>query len=157
MKRVNYIISTFFYCGYFPFAPGTFASLIASIVAYNVLMFYGLKGIFFFFLISTISGFMSAGRVAEIEGERDPSIIVVDEVSGILTSILIAGFYIKNSFFNVLFSFVFFRFFDILKPYPVKRFERINGSGGIMLDDIVAGILAGMVIVAWKLLSGYLG
>ncbi len=157
MKRVDYIISTFFYCGYFPFAPGTFTSFIASIIAYIVLFFYGLKGILFFFLVSTIAGFISAGRVAEMEGEKDPAIIVIDEVSGVLTSIFIAGFYIKTIFLNVLLSFVIFRFFDILKPYPVKRFERINGSGGIMLDDIVAGILAGMVIVALKLLSGYIG
>jgi len=150
--KLNYLIATFFYSGYFPKAPGTFGSFVALLFLFIINYFFGFMGVLIFFLFTTISGFFTAGKVADAEKIEDPGFIVIDEAAGLSLAVLIS--YGKPYF--LILSFVLFRFFDILKPLFIKKFEHMGNSGtGIMLDDLVAGIYAGIVIsimfkIIWK-------
>ncbi len=154
MTKFHYIVATFFYCGYFPKAPGTFASLITTFIAFCLFYNFGIFPVFIFFVVSVTLGFISSGKAAEKEGIQDPSIVVIDEVAGQLVPLLLLGKLSFSPLTIAVFSFVLFRFFDILKPFPVNKMENVKGGSGIMLDDIVAGIMAAIVILLISFLTG---
>jgi phosphatidylglycerophosphatase A len=83
-----------------------------------------------------------ADQAQKVLAQDDPGVIVIDEVAGLLVSLL----WIPLSFFNVLSGLLFFRFFDIVKPYPIKRIENLPGGFGIVLDDVLAGIYANVTL-----------
>jgi phosphatidylglycerophosphatase A len=96
----------------------------------------------------TLVGTWAASRTEKIIGRKDPRIVVVDEVAGqLIVFIFVPAFY-----FGVLvppvviFGFVAFRFFDIVKPYPARRLESLPTGLGIMADDIVAGMYAAVLV-----------
>jgi len=132
------LISTFFYAGYFPFAPGTFGSLITLIIIWFLIpsFFYILLpiGVGLFFL-----SVWSATRGEEFFG-KDGSPIVIDEVTGMVVSLLFVSKDIK-SFVG---AFLLFRLFDIVKPPPARRMERLKGGWGVTLDDVIAGVYANL-------------
>ena len=145
-KSVACLFASFFYTGYLPYAPGTWASLVAVIlwfiIPWNSLLFR-LSLIFAVLLIGT---FVS-GIVEKRSGERDPSFIVIDEVAGMwLTLALLPKMTFPENIGRIIFAFFAFRFFDILKVPPIKKLESIHGGLGIMLDDIIAGIYAGTLV-----------
>ncbi len=128
------LVSTFFYIGCLPRAPGSAATVLGVMIAYglrNHLVFYVSV-----FLVITVLGFWAAGRMEKIVGERDPSCVVIDEVTGIG----IAFFMLPFSWSVVWTAFFLFRAFDMFKIYPANKLEPLPGGSGIMLDDIVAGI-----------------
>lgn len=143
MKKIPFFIdlfSTGFFMGKIPFMPGTFGSLVAIPVGYlcTFLPFYAgwiIFGLIFFF------GVYLSSRYATISGIEDPSCVVIDEVAGLLLFYLIFPF--KPVY--IIAGFLLFRFFDILKPFPVSFFDKIKNGWGIMLDDIVAGLYAVLV------------
>ncbi len=143
MKRVSYLFATFFFSGYFPFMPGTVASLITVLMGYFV-FFYTSRSVFVvLFLFLVLTGFFVSDIVEKDYGGKDPQFVVIDEVSGALLSMFILSFFL-NPFKNAILSFILFRVFDIFKPFPVKLMERFKGGAGIMLDDLMAGIMAGI-------------
>ncbi|MCK4689322.1 MAG: phosphatidylglycerophosphatase A, partial [Candidatus Marinimicrobia bacterium] len=98
------------------------------------------------FAVLLIGTFVS-GIVEKRSGERDPSFIVIDEVVGIwLTLALLPTITFPENIGRIIFAFLAFRFFDILKVPPIKKLESIHGGLGIMLDDIMAGIYAGTLV-----------
>ena len=139
-------LSTFFYVGFLPLIPGTFASLI------GVTIFYLTRGNFWLMILLTASiiilGFAASGEAERMFNKKDAKCIVIDEVAGMLLSLMFLPFSIKF----VIIAFVLFRLLDILKPYPANRFQDLNGSIGIMGDDIVAGLYTNLIIsVALKM------
>ena len=139
-------LSTFFYVGFLPLIPGTFASLI------GVSIFYLTRGNFWLMILLTASiiilGFAVSGEAERMFKKKDAKYIVIDEVAGMLLSLIFLPFDIKF----VIIAFVLFRLLDILKPYPANRFHELKGSIGIMGDDIVAGLYTNLIIsVALKL------
>jgi phosphatidylglycerophosphatase A len=124
-------------------APGTCGTL-AAVPLYCLLaqtggLFYGLAT-----LIVTITGIWICDIAASKLGEHDFGGIVWDEVAGYLITLLWIPFSLKA----VILGFILFRFFDILKPWPIKIADRrVKGGFGIMLDDVLAGILANLVLV----------
>lgn len=132
MQKLVKIISTFFYLGYLPLIPGTYASISA------VLLFLLLRNDFRLYLTITaliaVCGFCVCGKAEEIFAERDSPKIVIDEVCGMLLCFLFVPFNV----INLLVGFVLFRIFDIVKIPPARKIEKIKGGLGIMLDDIVA-------------------
>lgn len=95
-------------------------------------------------------GMLFAGEAERICGKKDASIIVIDEVCGMLLSL----FFVPFSAYVVVLGFFIFRLFDIVKPFPAKRMERMRGSAGIMLDDVVAGLYTNLLLqVVFRLLS----
>ena len=78
---------------------------------------------------------------------KDPGKVVVDEVAGQMIAMLPLSLYTGSSpRTGIIVSFILFRLFDIFKPYPARRFERLRGGLGIMADDLVAGIYAALVL-----------
>ncbi|HVW14449.1 MAG TPA: phosphatidylglycerophosphatase A [Mucilaginibacter sp.] len=91
----------------------------------------------------TLLGIWSSGIVSEIWG-KDPSRVVIDEAAGMCITLL----FIPVNIVHVLVGLVLFRFFDIAKPFFIKRMERLPGGWGIMLDDVLAGIYANVLLQA---------
>ncbi|MCX8069941.1 MAG: phosphatidylglycerophosphatase A [Thermodesulfovibrionales bacterium] len=134
------VISSFFLIGYIPFAPGTVASIT------TVLLFFILKPTIatHIILISVffILGILSADRCESIWG-KDNKKIVIDEFVGQAVALIS----IPINFINFFSAFILFRFFDILKPPPIRNIERsIRGGLGVMLDDVLAGIFANLCL-----------
>lgn len=135
------VLATFLYVGYLPFIPGTFGSIA------GVLLFYFLKGKVFisiFTLSLTILGFLVAGKAEKIFNKKDARCIVIDEVCGMLLSLIFLPYDIKL----VIIAFFVFRILDALKPYPAGVFHNLRGSLGIMSDDIVAGLYTNLILQA---------
>ena len=129
--------------GNFPFFPGTLASLsILPLVWFFKLNFgtnYFLIFLVFYFLISLILIKICLKK----EKEKDPSYIVIDEHIGQSVTLLFCNETIES----YLLAFFLFRFFDILKPFPISYFDSINNSFGIIADDIAAGLIAGLILL----------
>ena len=147
-KKLTKIISTFFYCGYFPVLPGTVGALaglgIYFLVRSNIILYIVTT------LFLTILGFKFSGKAESLFQEKDPHKVVIDEVSGIL----IALFLLPSNLPVIISAFFLFRAFDMIKPPPADKLQDLKGSAGIMLDDVVAGIYTNICFqVALKLLS----
>ena len=124
-------------------APGTCGTL-AAIPLYLLIAPTGILIYCLITLIVAIVGISICGIAAEKLGEHDFGGIVWDEVAGYLISMM----FIPFSWQNVLLGFVLFRFFDILKPWPIKVADRqVKGGFGIMLDDVLAGVMANIVLL----------
>ena len=140
MKKRIKLITSFFYLGHSPFMPGTMGSLGGLLVYFLVKnndVLYGFAILFLFFL-----GVMFAGEAEKIYKRKDPKMIVIDEACGMLLSL----FFVPFSMFSVIVGFFLFRVFDILKPPPAKRMEKITGSLGIMFDDIIAALYTNIIL-----------
>jgi phosphatidylglycerophosphatase A len=99
----------------------------------------------------TALGIWAADRAEPIFGEKDSSKIVVDEIAGFM----IANFAAAAGLAPLIAAFILFRFFDIIKPYPARRAERLPGGAGVVLDDVVAGLYSLAVVriaLAWGIL-----
>jgi phosphatidylglycerophosphatase A len=141
MTSINRALATAFGLGHVPLAPGTAASA-AAVLAYVLLLhrlpwpFYTALVILLFFL-----GIVASARTAAELGRPDPGLIVIDEVCGQL----IAAAFLPVGWLPAVVSFVLFRFFDIIKPWPIRRLERLTGGWGIMADDAAAGLAAALL------------
>ena len=140
MQKLIKLISTCFYIGYIPVVPGTLGSL-AGLLLYILIgkdaIFYVSISIFW-----VIIGFLSSGRAEDIFGGKDDRRIVIDEVCGMLLSLIFIPY--KRLYY--LAGFLLFRLFDVCKPYPMKKVGAMPGSAGIMLDDIVAALYTNLVL-----------
>ena len=138
MNKVAEIISTVFYVGRIPLAPGTICSFLAFLSWYY-LRFY-IEGVFILYgsLILFFIGVAVSTIYSESIKKEDPPEVVIDEWVGQW----IALWLIPHSFVWGFLSFTIFRIFDILKLGPVKGMDDIKSGTGIMMDDVVAGIFA---------------
>jgi phosphatidylglycerophosphatase A len=142
MNRVFLFIATGFGVGYSPVAPGTLGTLIAIPIYYFLSEIpsplYEITLIGFFFLSVWIS------ENAEIFfGKKDDQRIVIDEIVGFLITML----WIPKTVPFIIIGFFLFRFFDILKPFPIRRMERkLKGGFGVVLDDVMAGVYANIIL-----------
>jgi len=148
MRKLAFAIATWFYCGLVPFAPGTAGSLAAIIIAWLLSRYLGTPPLVIAALgvLLMIPGIWAADVVAKTSGKKDPQIVVVDEVVGQWMTFAGAA---SISWVNCLLAFALFRLFDIWKPPPVRRLEKLPGGVGIVADDAMAGVYA--AIVLWLL------
>ncbi len=146
--RFNRLMATFFYIGYLPLAPGTMASLAGAALA---VIFYGNAPAYIaVFIALTILGFLTSGSVEKMIGKKDPGCIVIDEVAGVM----IAFWMLPLTAPVLISAFFLFRAFDMFKIYPANTFESIPGGVGIMMDDIVAGLYANIIMHLALALTG---
>ena len=151
-KRISILLATFFWIGYLPGARGTYASVVTTFAYY--LVFGGfhrtapLVHLILIFLI-TIAGGAVANEVSKQLGNNDPKIVVIDEVAGQLLTFL----FLPVTWVNLCLGTMLFRVFDIWKPYPIRRSEKLRHGVGIMADDLIAGIYANLIlqIAGWFL------
>ena len=137
-NRLITILASFFYLGYSPIAPGTMGT-IGAIPLYYLLTAY-LTNIQYLIaaIILTVFGIIISFKAVALYNEDDAKEIVIDEVVGYLVTMIL----IAPNTLNIVLGFFLFRFFDIVKPFPVRRFERLRGGYGVVMDDVVAGIMA---------------
>tara|TARA_Y100000996_G_C22426441_1_gene603707 strand:- start:204 stop:695 length:492 start_codon:yes stop_codon:yes gene_type:complete len=156
MKKINVLISTFFGYGYLTKIPGTVASAVTTVfiyIAYEILDYTNLKFSIIFFAILFLYSFYAV-RDAESEFEKkDPGQIVIDEVLGQWMPLLLLLYLNKTGKISIqveyyyIISFFSFRFFDILKPFPVSYFDKNHKNYfGIIMDDIMAGLYSMIII-----------
>ena len=158
MKKINLIFVTFLGTGYIKFASGTFASLFTSIIFFYLFRFYISIEYFFILCVTIILLFTySLYAIKTIENEfkqKDAKQIVIDEVIGQSIPILLIEYiaYLQTQSFGAdlylyIVSFFLFRFFDILKPFPISYFDKNYKNGfGILFDDVLAGIYTSLAL-----------
>ena len=130
--------------GHSKYAPGTMGSLIGVLIGYFLILNLDVKIYLIFLLFFIIVSYLLCEAHLKFYNEKDPKVVVVDEISGQFIAILGCVQSDKSTymFLSLLLSFVLFRFFDITKIGPIKRFENLPNGIGIMADDIVAGLFA---------------
>lgn len=143
MERLAVFLSSFGYTGYAPFAPGT-AGSVAGLVVYAAVRWWRIPPAGEAALIAVLFGIGAwAATVAERHfALEDPGPVVIDEVVGMLVTLAFTSVGWSGAFAG----FVYFRLFDILKPYPANRLERLGGGLGIMADDVMAGAYANLAL-----------
>jgi phosphatidylglycerophosphatase A len=124
--------------GYAPIFPGTVATVAAIpfSLALNRLAAISVLGATIVLLFTIISAIALATKASELLQQKDPGVIVIDEIVGFL----LGNFSAPMTMSALLASFLLFRFFDIAKVFPASRLEYLPGGAGIVLDDIMAGI-----------------
>ena len=140
MKTVVRLVSTFFYAGYAPMIPGTVGSL-AGLLFY-LMVSYSLTVTLVSLLILTAMALLVIRKAEELFGKKDSRRIVIDEVIGMMITLL----FIPLKPVLLVLGFVFFRIFDIAKPFPIKRIEKMESPWGVVLDDVLAGIYANLAL-----------
>jgi phosphatidylglycerophosphatase A len=128
--------------GYLPLMPGTFGSLV-GIGVFLLLgsLVFQVVGV----AVATALGIWAASRTEQILRLKDPGKVVVDEVAGQMIALVPVSVFALGKWWIIL-SFILFRLFDIFKPYPARRFESLRGGWGIMMDDLVAGVYAAVIV-----------
>jgi phosphatidylglycerophosphatase A len=149
--RIAVLLATFGGVGYSPVASGTAGSLAAVAAAYAMVRLglpiwsVGVAAAALFW-----PACWSAGMVEQRGGKADPKEVVVDEVVGQWLALAAIDLWRWEHWLG---AFVLFRFFDVVKPYPIRRLERLPGGLGIVADDAAAGLCAMIVVTAWRWLA----
>ena len=156
MKKFNILISTFFGNGYVSKLPGTFTSLSTLIILYIIFEVLNFKNLNYILILYSIIFFYSFYAVMDSETEfeiKDPKQIVIDEVLGQALPLIFIVYLSSNNLISLpaeiyyLISFILFRFFDIVKPFPVSYFDKNHKNFfGIIMDDIMAGLYTMLII-----------
>jgi len=139
-KHSSYAVCTVLGAGYFPFAPGTFASILAAILVYLLQPQLFILSLAIIFAFS--SGIIFSKEVEKNDG-KDPKHVVIDEVAGQWITFL---FIVDTSFIIIISGLFLFRGFDILKPFGINRIQDKENGWGVMLDDILAGIYSNIIL-----------
>ena len=141
-RKFILFIATGFFSGKIPFAPGTFGTLAAIPFAlvFRIIPqpFYG-----FYMVALILAAVYFADQAEKMIGKKDPGCIVIDEIAGYVVTLSLVPVHVAT----LAAGFFIFRFFDIVKLVPVKYFERnFSGGAGVVLDDIMAGLLSAVVL-----------
>ncbi len=145
-------LATWFGCGYSPLVPGTVGTL-GAVPLVLLLWWSGSRPAHLVaIVVVTAAGVWAADHAERHFGVKDPKPVVIDEVAGMLVATFPLHF---GSWWpwQLVFAFVLFRAFDVLKPWPARRLERLPGGWGIMADDLFAGLYANLLILAPSLLK----
>ena len=151
IKRFNLLFITLFSIGRIKYAPGTFASLITCGFFLLLNIFFNILTIFFISIIIFFYSIYAINNSYNSFSGSDPQEIVIDESVGQLIPLLAIPVYETLCPLPIIYyciaSFLFFRLFDILKPFPINYIDRnTEGSIGIMLDDVVAGFFTVIIL-----------
>jgi phosphatidylglycerophosphatase A len=146
LNRIFHIIATVGFAGYFPFAPGTVGTAVCALFIF--LLRPSDISLFILIIPLLIVGVLASHSMEKVLG-KDSGHIVIDEFCGYLLSVA----FLPRSTGYLVAAFFLFRFFDILKPPPVRNAENyFTGGLGIMLDDVLAGIYTNICLQVWNYL-----
>ena len=134
------LIATGFYIGRFKYAPGTVGTLIGVPLVYLLVYKWWLTLLFGLLLYAV--AVWSANYMIELTREEDPEEVVIDEILGYFFSFL----FIEPTLKTIVVAFITFRMLDIVKPFPIKLFERLPKGHGVVADDVVAGIMNAVIL-----------
>lgn len=142
MTRLAVFIATAGYSGYFPIAPGTVGSAVGLLV-YLIVWWSGSPVVEGVLIAAVFAAGTWAGTIAErYFGGIDPGPVVVDEVLGMLGTLA----FMPVTLWSAIAGFVLFRIFDVIKPFPARRFEALHGGLGVMADDAMAAVYANICL-----------
>ena len=136
---------TIFYIGYFPFFPGTFASIISLIFGVLFFKIFGFVSFILFTTILFLGGWWCCEKIITSHNNKDPSEIVIDELVGQWISLIPIFYYLDYQKITFL-AFIIFRFFDIVKIGPILWADNLKSGLGVMLDDCLAGCVTFSII-----------
>jgi phosphatidylglycerophosphatase A len=142
------LLATWFGCGLSPIAPGT-AGTLGALPLYWALARGGVWLVAAGALVVTLVGVAASARVVRLSGSKDPQFICIDEVAGVLIALAVVPVPVHIGW--VAAAVVLFRIFDITKPWPARRLERLPGGWGVVMDDVAAGAWAAVLLVAARL------
>jgi phosphatidylglycerophosphatase A len=154
VHKVNHLVTcfaTFFYTGFFPFAPATFATFVFLLV-YAVVPGGDWIATYTIFIPTLILSVPAATALEKTRG-KDPHCVVIDEIVGIQVALVGA----TPTYAGIAAAFVLFRIFDVWKPFPIYRLQAWPGGWGIVADDIVAGVYTRGVLMALAAATHALG
>ena len=141
LGRTALLLASWFFTGLLPKAPGTFGTLAAlplAIVINYLGAIYGTLSLVIFIIVAVLTSELSRKLI----GREDPREIVIDEAAGFSVTL----FLLPLSWFSLSLGFLLFRLFDVFKPFPIGRLEKIKGGIGIVMDDLMAGVYAYLVL-----------
>ncbi|MEO8484346.1 MAG: phosphatidylglycerophosphatase A [Acidobacteriota bacterium] len=141
MKRLAVAIATSGGAGFFPFAPGTVGSAV-GVGIYMLTRHWSPVSQVALLAGITLVGTWASHLAAQYFDKEDPGYVVIDEVAGQLVTLLL----LNVGFAGAIVGFLLFRVFDIIKPWPARRFEDLPGGIGIMADDLMAGVYGWIVM-----------
>ncbi len=147
-KFLPRVVATVGFIGYSPLAPGTMGSLAAALVFFLFPPYLSAWTFSFGLAILFIVSIWSAQKMVEAAlrqskaGKVDPQEVVIDEVMGMAVTLA----FLPLSLQTIGIGFLLFRIFDIIKPFPARRSEQLPGGWGIVMDDMVAGIYANVML-----------
>ncbi len=154
MNTKEKLFLAFLGSGLLPKAPGTWGSLAGLLVGMAILAYFPIETLFLSTVLITLFGVKAIDAYEARTGRHDDSRIVIDEVAGIWLALCLS----TAQPLAALSSFLFFRLYDITKPSIVGRIDRdVSGGWGVMGDDLVAGVLAGLSSALLMLVLSYLG
>jgi phosphatidylglycerophosphatase A len=145
--NVAWTLATWFGCGLVPRAPGTMGAL-GAIPLYLLVAQGGRLAVVAAAAAITAIGVWASSVVARELGKKDPQIVVIDEVAGMLLTMTPVA---AASWPAVVVGFVAFRVLDMTKPWPIRRIEGLPGGWGIVLDDVAAGAIAAGLLAVMRL------
>jgi len=134
--------------GYSPLAPGTVGSLV-TLVALWWIPFTPVALVAILVVVTAV-GIWAGSRVERLLGVEDPGLIVIDEVAGMMLSVV----WLPRTLPVLLTAFVLFRVFDVWKPFPARESQTLPGGLGVVIDDLIAGLYALLVVTAARVLLG---
>ena len=144
--RLVVAIATGAYVGYVPLAPGTLGSLLGLLLLWP--MQPGIAQVLVTLVLIGLA-IVVADRAARVMGGGDPPAIVIDEIAGMAVATLLLPPNVQER----VIAFAVFRLFDVIKPFPARRVERLPGGSGIVGDDLIAGLYTNLLMWAWLLVS----
>ena len=151
-KSPAFWVATWFGCGLMRPAPGTWGTLGALPFGVLLLVFFGWPALLAAAAIVFAAGYWAASEFEKMTGEHDSGKIVIDEAAGMFLALLPAA---PNTV-SIALAFALFRFFDVLKPWPVSWCDKkLPGALGVMMDDVAAGLMAAACL--WGLRYAGLG
>ncbi len=136
--------------GHFPYASGTVGTLACVPVVWALGAFNAHWTSYITLTLAVIVfGTIASSKAENILGKKDPGSVVIDEFAGYM----VAMAFLPTTVGYLIASFFLFRFFDIIKPPPIRSLERLGGGLGIMTDDLFAGVITSAILHAWSQMS----
>jgi phosphatidylglycerophosphatase A len=146
MNSILKFIATLGFIGYLPVAPGTWGT--ATGLVFVVLLEPSATSYALLIVLGFLLGIVAATAAEKVIGRPDSGHIIIDEVVGFFVSVI----FVPQTYGYFVAAFFLFRFFDILKPFPIRQAERrLQGGLGVMTDDVLAGVYTNVILQMWRI------
>ena len=140
-RKLAWILGTWFGCGLSPIAPGTVGTL-GALPLYWLVRGFGPGAVLLASFLVTVVGVWASNVIVRATGVKDPQRIVIDEAAGVLLALAAAPLTLRG----VIAAVALFRVFDMTKPFPARRAEALPDGWGVVVDDLVAGLWAAVLV-----------
>ena len=149
------LLATGLGAGLLPRAPGTWGSLLATLLAWPMAIIWGQAGLLIAAIAVFLIGIPVSSAYVEQTGRDDPGEVVIDEFAGQWLTLVVAVTATGPNVVLFVAGFLLFRVFDVIKPWPIRMVDqRVKGGFGIMIDDVLAAVPAGVLLYGFAQLMG---